>query len=139
MPVRLYSFLISLINLALYFVGLFISLRIILRLFSANSTTPIVSWIYTFSGFLISPFAGIFPDFRVGVGALDVVAIIALAGYTILGLLLAELFRGLTRPYLTQVTPATIHYHDVDPDKIGVDEDVEEEEEKPRHHLRRKS
>lgn len=126
MPGKLSSILIILVNTTLVILGFFIGLRIILRLFSANPATPIVSWIYSLSSSLIYPFSGIFPDIRTQIGVLDMVAIIALAGYTFFGALLIWLLNTftITEEEISSYPTAHAHYHDIDKDL---------EEEHPRH------
>ncbi|MBI2020516.1 YggT family protein [Candidatus Daviesbacteria bacterium] len=126
MPVRLSNLLINLINIILYLIGFFLGLRIIMKFFSANPATPFVGWVYDTSGLLISPLKGIFPDFGTGIGVLDIVAIISLISYLLIGYFLMELFRSFSKPALTEGAHS-IHYHDID-------KDLEEEEEEHHHH-----
>lgn len=116
MPIRLYTFFASFINTLLSLIGFFIGFRIIFKLFAANPATPLVSWIYNISDFLITPIRGIFPNFNLQSGVLDLVAIIALVGYMIVGYILLELFRNLalsTTDKDLHIT-STAHYHDIE-------------------------
>lgn len=59
-----------------------LTLRIFLLLFSANSSTPFVEFVYNVSGDYLSPFRGIFPAKTVGeTGYLDVAAMFAIIVY----------------------------------------------------------
>ncbi len=112
MPERLSNILITLTNTILGIIGFFIVMRVILRLFSANPATPIVSWIYDVSAALIYPFIGIFPDINAGIGILDIVALVALIGYLLLGTLLAWVFRTLIFEAVNHAHVNT-HYHNI--------------------------
>lgn len=115
MTIRITGLLIGVTNMVLSIIAFFLGLRIILRLFSANPATPIVDWVYSISEFFLSPFRGIFPNLGIESGVLDMVSIIALVGYMLLGYLLIEIFRSLVRSSTTRVRTTT-HYHDVDED-----------------------
>lgn len=110
MSVRLINTLITLINVILYIITFFIGMRIILRFFSANPATPIVTWIYNLSSNLIYPFRGIFPDLNTQTGVLDMVAAIALIGYILAGYLLIWLFNALAAS-AEEVEADAAHYH----------------------------
>ncbi len=129
MPLRLYNFFAAIVNILLTITGFFVGLRIILRLFSANPATPFVSWIYSISDFFVTPFRGIFPTFNLQTGVLDLVAVIALVGYMLLGYLVLELFKNLAISSTEENIHSTAHYHDID-------EDLGEEEHysRPRSH-----
>lgn len=80
------------IEIVLSIVGLFVGLRIILKLFGANSETPFVNWIYETSRGLIAPFAGMFPaPVLEGGFVIEFSSIFALIVYSIFGFLLIEL------------------------------------------------
>lgn len=115
MTTRIASLLVGVINIVLSIIAFFLGLRIILRLFSANPATPFVAWVYNISEFFLSPFRGIFPNMGIETGVLDMVAIIALVGYMLLGYLVIEIFRNIARPSRERVTTTT-HYHDIDDD-----------------------
>ncbi len=112
MPLRLYTLLANLINSILMIVGAFLGLRFILELVSANPSTPFVAWIYSISEMFIYPFRGIVPNVSAGIGILDIVAIIALVAYSILGYILISLLRSVTSDYSDRY--GTAHYHDLD-------------------------
>ncbi len=95
-PVRVIEravvFIFSLIQLVL-------ALRIVLLLLSAREGNAIVAFVYNISDFLVAPFRGILRIEEVGAGtaALDVGAIVALIGWTIIELIVLALVR-LARP-----------------------------------------
>lgn len=67
-----------------------IVLRIVLLLLDASRGNALVSWIYDTSAQLVNPFVGILHTNAVqtGVSVLDVAAVVALVGWTILELLI---------------------------------------------------
>ena len=78
----------GIVNLLLSIVGVFLGLRIILRLFSANAGNDFVDFIYRTSGEIIDPFRGIFSNPNLGDGiVIDFTSIFALVMYSLLGLL----------------------------------------------------
>ncbi len=70
-------------------------MRIILLLLAAREGNPIVSFIYDLSEIFVAPFRGMFAMDTVPAGeaALDVAAIVALIGWTIIELLILALVR----------------------------------------------
>jgi uncharacterized protein YggT (Ycf19 family) len=74
-------------------------LRILLLLLAAREGNAIVAFVYNVSDFLVAPFRGIlrFDEIASGVSALDVAAIVALVGWTIVELIVLALVR-LGRP-----------------------------------------
>jgi len=80
-----------LINIVFTVVGFLLGLRIILRFFWANPSTPFVSWVYESSDSLLAPFAGIFPVSRIDGGFIvDFPAIFAVIIYAFIGYLILE-------------------------------------------------
>lgn len=71
--------------------GLFMSLlglRLILRLFAANSANEFVSWVYDTSRPLIEPFETVFPTTQVGDGfVIEISTLFALVVYGIAAML----------------------------------------------------
>ncbi|MBM3208960.1 hypothetical protein FJZ40_01565 [Candidatus Shapirobacteria bacterium] len=45
-------------------VEVFIGLRVLLRLLGANPLAPLANWVYQVSGWILYPFAGMFPSWR---------------------------------------------------------------------------
>jgi uncharacterized protein YggT (Ycf19 family) len=76
-------------------VQLLIILRIVLLLFAAREGNPIVSFVYSITDLLVAPFRGIFGinEIAAGATALDIAAIVALVGWTILELVILGLVR----------------------------------------------
>ena len=76
-------------------VQLLIILRIILLLFAARDANPIVSFVYSITDLLVAPFRGIFGinEIAAGATALDVAALVALIGWTILEFVILGLVR----------------------------------------------
>ncbi|MDC3417545.1 YggT family protein [Aquibacillus salsiterrae] len=69
-----------------------IGLRIILKLFGANQSTPFVQWIYQTSSPLLYPFEGIFPTANLeGTFVIEFSALFAMIIYTIVGYVLINL------------------------------------------------
>ncbi len=85
-------FLIRVIDWIVALIVVLLGLRIILRLTSANPTTPFVNWIYTTTAPLLAPFEGIFPTTAIDPGnILEFSALFALVIYVLLGFLLERL------------------------------------------------
>lgn len=76
-------------------VQLLIILRIVLLLFAAREGNPLVNLVYTVTDLLVAPFRGIFGinEIAAGATALDVAALVALVGWTILELVILGLVR----------------------------------------------
>jgi len=76
-------------------VQLLIVLRVILLLLAAREGNPIVSFVYSITDLLVAPFRGILGinEIAAGATALDVAAIVALVGWTVLELVILGLVR----------------------------------------------
>ena len=76
-------------------VQLLIVLRVVLLLFAAREGNPIVSFVYDVSDLLVAPFRGILGINQIAAGqtALDVAAIVAIVGWTVLELVILGLIR----------------------------------------------
>ncbi len=117
--IRLYQLLKTLINLVLSVVMFFLVTRLVLRFFGANPSTPFVQWIFNISNFLMFPFANIVPNVVTQTGILDMVAIITLLAYLIIGYLILGAIESSTQT--AEVIeeeeeyeyPKVAHYHDV--------------------------
>jgi hypothetical protein len=72
-----------------------IAVRIVLLLADANQTNQLVRFIYDTSAFFVGPFEGILNTsaVRAGASVLDVAAVVAIIGWTILELLVIALIR----------------------------------------------
>lgn len=88
------------VNLLNFFIGIvevFLGLRLILRLFGANSGNAFVSWVYDMSSVLLDPFRGIFPTKEIADGiVLEFNTLFAMLVYAVFGLLLLWLIAVLT-------------------------------------------
>lgn len=95
------------VNLVNFFVGIvevFLGLRFILRLFSANPSNGFVSWIYEMSGELLQPFRGIFPTTEIAEGiVIEFSTLFAMLIYALFGMLVIYLINLLTPEPETKV------------------------------------
>ena len=73
----------------LMLVQTFFFLRMALLFFKANPQTLVVKELYEYTGILVRPFAGIFPNATVWGGEIDAATAAAMAGYC-LGLYIIE-------------------------------------------------
>lgn len=87
------SFFISrLINAVIGIIEFILLLRFGLELLGANATSSFVAWVYNTSAVFIGPFIGAFPGIYIGPNSfIDIVAILAMVAYAIIGWLLIEL------------------------------------------------
>ena len=86
------SLVARVVNAVIGIIEVILLLRVGLELLGANPATPFVAWIYNVSAVFIAPFIGVFPGIQITQNSvLDIVAIIAMVGYAILGWLLIEL------------------------------------------------
>jgi hypothetical protein len=86
------SFVARIINGLIGIAEVLLLVRLVLELLGANAASPFVAWAYSISGALIGPFNGAFPVvYLTASSVLDVVAIVAMVGYALLGWLLIEL------------------------------------------------
>lgn len=88
---KTYHLTVNLINIVLSIIAFFLGMRILLLFFSANPSTPVVSWILSVSSFLMIPFRGIVKNLNFTTGILDLVALITLLVYLVIGYLLISL------------------------------------------------
>jgi len=85
-------FVARLINMILGVVEFALAVRIVLELFGASPSSEFVAWVYSITGTLIGPFAGAFPGLAMGpTSVIDVVAILAMIGYAVIGWLVIQL------------------------------------------------
>ncbi len=85
-------FVARVINWVIGVIEFVLALRLLLELLGASSASAFVAWIYSVSAALLGPFAGAFPSLYFGGSSvLDVVAILAMIGYAVLGWLLIQL------------------------------------------------
>jgi uncharacterized protein YggT (Ycf19 family) len=96
---RIRSMLILFVDIVMAVIAFFLGMRVIFQLFQANPATPFVAWIYSVSGALMYPFRAIFPNIQVSdVGVIDLVALVTLLAYTIIGYIVIGLLRSLIHP-----------------------------------------
>lgn len=89
---RVQYLLATLLNIIFGAVVFLLGLRIVLRLFGANPSTPFVSWTYSVSESLLTPFRGIFPTTQLVPGSVfDIPAFVALLVYGIAFYLVASI------------------------------------------------
>jgi YggT family protein len=81
-----------LINGIVGIIEVILLVRLVLELFGANPSSPFVAWAYNLSAVFIGPFAGAFPGIYLTPNSLlDIVAIVAMVGYALIGWLIIEL------------------------------------------------
>ncbi len=111
MAYRLGSLFIILVDAVMAFIAFFLGMRVIFELFNANSSTPFVAWINQVSGALMYPFQGIFPNIQISTfGSLDLVALISLLAYSIIGYLIIGAIRTFARPTVTDTIHTREHH-----------------------------
>lgn len=123
-----YDWLRAIINGILLVVSFFLVLRVLFLFFSANQATPLVAWVLAVGASLDSPFAGIAPNLTVRTGVLDIVSIVSLILYLLIGYVLLAVVAGLSEQSLETEHRGAVHYHDIDRDE------EEEEEHYHQHH-----
>lgn len=69
----------------------FIAIRFVLRLLSANPTSPFVQWVYNISWAFVFPFNGVVPDTVAGGSVLEWFSLIALLIYALVSVAVAAL------------------------------------------------
>lgn len=73
-------------QLALWVVGVLLSVRVVLRLLNADATNRFVQWVYDSSQPAVHPFFNWFPQVRTGDGfVVEFATLFALAAYAVVG------------------------------------------------------
>lgn len=90
---KVYSFISSIIKKLLGLLEIFLFLRLLLKFLGANDQTPIVSEIYKYSNFLVSPFDFIFHDIYWKGHIIELSSVTAMIGYALLIFLLFQLLQ----------------------------------------------
>ena len=86
------AFVVQLVNVIIGIIEAAFAIRIVLELFGANPTAPFIAWVYGATGSMLGPFAGAFPNISLGGGmVLDVVALLGMIVYAVLGWVLLQL------------------------------------------------
>lgn len=89
--------LTNFINFFVVIAELFLGLRVLLKLFGADSSNGFVQWVYNSSDVLLDPFRGIFPARELAEGSvIDFSALFAMLVYGLLGMVLIWLVVLLT-------------------------------------------
>lgn len=92
-------FIAGLINFFVAIAEIFLGLRVVLRLFGANSSNTFVQWIYDSSDVLLQPFRGIFPTAQINANSVvDFSALFAMLVYALVGMAFLWLAVWLTPP-----------------------------------------
>ncbi|WP_202079478.1 YggT family protein [Caldalkalibacillus salinus] len=85
-------YVIYFINIVIGIAQVVLGLRIILKLFGANTAAPFVQWVYDTSAPLLYPFEGIFPTRALdGSFVIEFSSLFAFVIYTLVGYLLTQL------------------------------------------------
>lgn len=96
---RLQHLLVILVDAVMAFIAFVLGMRIIFQLVKANPATPFVGFINIVSGYLMYPFQGMFPGLQISEFAtLDLVALITLLAYSIIGYLIIMVIRMIFKP-----------------------------------------
>jgi hypothetical protein len=86
------TFVVRFINGLVGIIEFALALRFVLELFGANPSSQFIAWIYGVTNALIGPFVGAFPGLYIGGNfVIDIVAILAMIAYAILGWLIVRL------------------------------------------------
>ena len=88
----MYGIVSTLVNIVFGIIEFLLLLRFIFKFFVVNTATPFVAWIYSTSVSLVSPFAKIVPDLKLGQFVVDFSILVALIVYAVIGYLILQLF-----------------------------------------------
>jgi uncharacterized protein YggT (Ycf19 family) len=80
------------VNIVVGVIEFLLSLRFIFKFFAVNSGTPFVAWLYGATLSLVSPFARILPDLKLGGFVIDFSILVALIIYVLIGYLILQIF-----------------------------------------------
>jgi len=95
--------LIGLVDAVMAFIAFVLGMRIVFQLLQANPATPFVAFINRVSGYFMYPFQGMFPGLQVSeFNTLDLVALITLLAYSIIGYLIIMVIRMVLRPTVSE-------------------------------------
>ena len=89
----------TLVNIVFGIIEFLLSLRFIFKFFAVNSSTPFVTWIYSVTASLVSPFARILPDLKLGGFVVDFATLVALIVYVLIGYLILQVFSYTSNRY----------------------------------------
>lgn len=82
----------TVVNIIVGVIEFLLSLRLIFKFFVVNVSTPFVAWIYGVTASLVSPFARIIPDLKLGGFVIDFSTLVALIVYVLIGYLILQAF-----------------------------------------------
>jgi uncharacterized protein YggT (Ycf19 family) len=82
----------TLLNIVIGVIEILLSLRFVFKFFVVNVGTPFVVWIYGVTAGLVSPFAKILPDLKLGGFVVDFVTLVALIVYVLIGYFILKIF-----------------------------------------------
>jgi uncharacterized protein YggT (Ycf19 family) len=97
----MYGIVSTLVNIVFGIIEFLLLVRFIFKFFVANTATPFVAWIYSTSASLVSPFAKIVPDLRLGQFVVDFSTLVALLVYAFIGYLILQVFSSVGPRYHT--------------------------------------
>jgi hypothetical protein len=84
-------FVARIINWIVGIIEILLGLRLLLELFGADTASPFVTWVYSITMTILTPFSGAFPSLSLGGSSvIDLVTLIAMIGYAVLGWILTE-------------------------------------------------
>jgi uncharacterized protein YggT (Ycf19 family) len=93
----------TLVNIVVGVIEFLLSLRFIFEFFTVNVSTPFVAWIYSVTAGLVSPFARIVPDLKLGGFVIDFATLAALIVYVLVGYLVLQIFSYVGPRYYNRV------------------------------------
>ncbi|HBP01029.1 MAG: hypothetical protein UY41_C0002G0035 [Candidatus Moranbacteria bacterium GW2011_GWE1_49_15] len=82
----------TLVNIVFGVIEFLLLLRFVFKFFVVNPGTPFVAWIYGTTAPLVSPFAGILPDLKLGGFVVDFATLASLIVYAFVSYLILQLF-----------------------------------------------
>ena len=88
----MYGIVSTLVNIVFGVIEFLLLLRFIFKFFVVNAGTPFVAWIYSTSASLVTPFAKIVPDLKLGQFVVDFSTLVALIVYAFIGYLILRVF-----------------------------------------------
>jgi uncharacterized protein YggT (Ycf19 family) len=88
----MYGIVSTLVNIVFGVIEFLLLLRFIFKFFVVNTGTPFVAWIYSTSASLVSPFAKILPDLKLGGFVVDFATLVAILVYAFIGYLILQVF-----------------------------------------------
>ena len=81
----------AIVNIVVGIIEFLLSLRFVFKFFVVNPGTPFVAWLYGVTAPLVSPFAGIVPNLKLGRFVVDFSTLVALIVYVLVGYLILQI------------------------------------------------